>query len=460
MIDEDLYKIATDELNSGARKPEVWARACALASDDHDEARFLYTNLRVEEMLNTDGKQRTFSTSEQHRGGSVGVPMRIDAVDLEPAVSFGSELLDDEDSLDSTLAQVESSRAGVDSISSQLPTDELDSFEMDDPNAPASASGTDVMSDKVVELDDETMAELAALSTENAHASTVSSITGISENDDHIADDHVNKVAADSSENVSSMFGTSSTANHEQFLSQDQPSSSAIVSLPADEPSYQRQNNSLDVSNLEGDALSNLEDHDATAESAYVDANPTDAANAANDDAASVQGEIPTQFDRTDYSDTTQLIAKDSSIDATSALDTGVGRSFLVFNRHGALKGIKRGVSWPALFFTLPWLLSKTLFGTAFVYACLWLVSLGGLLSSANRWFMVGADASLNIKLWTGAFALLVIVGLFYLPFRFGNRWVAEKLQSRGFKYEGSVSAENKLDAVDRLIRYNQENAR
>ena len=54
MIDEELYKRATEELDSDARKPDVWTRACALASDDHDEARFLYTNLRVEEMLNKD----------------------------------------------------------------------------------------------------------------------------------------------------------------------------------------------------------------------------------------------------------------------------------------------------------------------------------------------------------------------------------------------------------------------
>lgn len=51
MIDEELYQQAADELNSDRRRPHIWARACALASDDHDEARYLYTNLRVEELL-------------------------------------------------------------------------------------------------------------------------------------------------------------------------------------------------------------------------------------------------------------------------------------------------------------------------------------------------------------------------------------------------------------------------
>ncbi len=51
MIDEDLYQLAADELNTDKRRPHIWARACALASDDHDEARYLYTNLRVEELI-------------------------------------------------------------------------------------------------------------------------------------------------------------------------------------------------------------------------------------------------------------------------------------------------------------------------------------------------------------------------------------------------------------------------
>ena len=50
MREEDLYELATDELNSHSRKADLWARACALATDDVDEARYLYTNLRVEEL--------------------------------------------------------------------------------------------------------------------------------------------------------------------------------------------------------------------------------------------------------------------------------------------------------------------------------------------------------------------------------------------------------------------------
>ncbi len=65
MIDEDLYQQATDELNSDKRRPHIWARACALASDDHDEARYLYTNLRVEELIaEREASETSFSADD------------------------------------------------------------------------------------------------------------------------------------------------------------------------------------------------------------------------------------------------------------------------------------------------------------------------------------------------------------------------------------------------------------
>ena len=452
MIDEDLYKIATDELNSGERNPEVWARACALASDDHDEARFLYTNLRVEEMLSTDGRKRTFSTSDQQRNANANNEMRSDALELEPTVSFGSDSTElSEEDMDSTVAQTESSRWGIDSINTLAPPDEHDSIEKGDLNAPTSAAGTGALSDEVVEFDDETMAEIAALSNESSSDSNaVATTPGNAE-----STSQVDENAADSSDIVANVFAASAVANREQILSQDQTTASAALPSPSDEIQYQSQTKSVDViPSFDGDALPNQEDHDATIDAAYADS-----AHAANDDAASANQEISTHTARSTLIDAHQLAGEeDNSMDATTALDTGVGRSFMVFNRHGTLKSIKQGVSWPALIFTFPWLLSKALFGTAIVYGCLWVLSLGGLLVTANRWFIAGSDAMISIKLWTGAFAVLAIVGLLYIPFRYGNRWVAEKLQNRGFKYEGSVSAVNKLDAVDRLVQFNQEN--
>lgn len=82
MIDEELYQKAADELNSDRRRPHIWARACALADDDHDEARYLYTNLRVEELL-----------AEAERGGGAGGETAAEDEDVELAlepVEFGS----------------------------------------------------------------------------------------------------------------------------------------------------------------------------------------------------------------------------------------------------------------------------------------------------------------------------------------------------------------------------------
>jgi len=480
MIDEDLYKIATDELNSGARKPDVWARACALASDDHDEARFLYTNLRVEEMLNKDGKQRTFSTSEQHRSASATNAAPLDTVEMEQAVSFGSELIDSDESdseLDSTVAQIDSSRTGSDSLKvadlndtengtgSGTEVDELDSFDVVETNSTTGASGTDFVSDKVVELDDETKAELAALSNDSSNDSNAvtriaEKVNGKSENVGQVNASQVNESSVDSTEVVANVF-RGSAASREQIVPKDKITANTVVAKPTtvDELNYQSPATNVNVSKIENEAVSISEDHDATANTAYADSAGTESANAANDDAASERQEMSTNTaPRAINVDQRRLVDEENSADTTLALDTGVGRSFMVFNRHGDVRAVKHGVSWPAMLFTFPWLLSKALFGTALVYGCLWLVSLGGLLASANRWFIAGADASINIKLWAGAFALLAIIGLLYIPFRYGNQWIAEKLQNRGFMFEGTVSAENNLDAADRVVQYNQEN--
>jgi len=112
MIDEALYKQAAEELNSERRRPHVWARACALANDDHDEARYLYTNLRVEELI---------------AEGRTGVPPSSESSTDTDDLSLSLEPIDtaspDDSSGDSPIASV---RPGVDtgggsSVESLLP---------------------------------------------------------------------------------------------------------------------------------------------------------------------------------------------------------------------------------------------------------------------------------------------------------------------------------------------------
>ena len=81
MIDEELYEQAADELNSQRRRPHIWARACALANDDHDEARFLYTNLRVEELLAEREREGLGQAQAAEAADDSAV---LDSLELEP----------------------------------------------------------------------------------------------------------------------------------------------------------------------------------------------------------------------------------------------------------------------------------------------------------------------------------------------------------------------------------------
>jgi len=363
MIDEELYKRATDELDSDARKPDVWARACALASDDHDEARFLYTNLRVEEMLNKDGKQRTFSNDRHRRDLDLSDAQKLDSLELP----------------DSVEAVAASSR--IESLTKSNASDDV------------------------------------ALSGITGKAITTAQ---------HIENPSTNDI-------VSEVFGASAASARAKVLSPEEQKTTELAHK------------------LERQAQDTLDeaDNDGTAELMDETVAVESVPNAHQEDSQAVGV-------RTDYADSSELLDADGTLELEHELDTGVGRSFMVFSRGGVVKAIKRGVSWPALFFTFPWLLSKALFGTAIVYGFLWLVSLAGLYTTGSAWLDAGAQASLGIKLWTAAFAALAIIGLLYIPFRYGNRWVAEKLQNRGFEFEASVSAGSKRDAVDRLLEANQ----
>ena len=95
MIDEELYQFATDELNSDRRDTELWNRACALARDDHDEARFLYTNLRVEELLEQKASGEPMPEMPDSVKGAASVAFDLDAapnaIDSAP-LGLGSAL--------------------------------------------------------------------------------------------------------------------------------------------------------------------------------------------------------------------------------------------------------------------------------------------------------------------------------------------------------------------------------
>ena len=97
MIDEELYQRATDELNSDRRRPHLWARACALSSDDHDEARYLYTNLRVEELIaeREAGTLGPSSAADETAGGAAPQELGLEPLALDDTAASHEPELDD-----------------------------------------------------------------------------------------------------------------------------------------------------------------------------------------------------------------------------------------------------------------------------------------------------------------------------------------------------------------------------
>lgn len=424
MIDEELYKIATDELNSDDRKPDVWARACALASDDHDEARFLYTNLRVEEMLNKDGKQRTFST-DRKRDDDLSDADQLDTLEL---------------SLEDDATGPSSRPTGLTDNHVPLPIDDIIGYDANDTSAPSSTAGN-ALASSTADANDDSWSELDSLAQSNASSTAaLSNLTG----------EAVDGIKTTGRAELDDFSESDIVAASNTNLSREQQSPESQRTDRLSE-NLERQIDAMDTTELDtqSNSITHIEQsEDSTRLHAETPAvQSPDSANATR---------VVQQHDavRTDYADS-DILDEEAAMDVDSdLLDTGEGRSFMVFSRNGALKAIKRGVSWPALLFTFPWLLSKAMFGTAIVYGCLWLVTLAGLFTTASHWMAAGAGATLGIKIWTLAFALLALIGLLYIPFRYGNRWVADKLQNRGFEFESAVSASNKNDAMDRLLSH------
>ena len=92
MREENLFQLATEELNSRDRKTELWARACALATDDVDEARYLYTNLRVEELAKEHNIDLTASAPAPSERGEFTL---LDDDKVDETVSLSVKYVDD-----------------------------------------------------------------------------------------------------------------------------------------------------------------------------------------------------------------------------------------------------------------------------------------------------------------------------------------------------------------------------
>jgi hypothetical protein len=458
MIDEELYERAAAELNSDKRNARLWARACALASDDHDEARFLYTNLRVEEMLaarNAPTPQApadSAHTPDIDASPSADFPVEADssshAVERLPADPFDDLRLEPLAAAENTV-EVASARAGVDSPSADaLSAEDLQNFANDDASRPESVHGDTHLELPDVEID------LDPASVMQMNDAETGSVSAIDDEPAKLPADEVDTAEPDTMQAFDDQ--PHRPLNEPGWLDED-------VRVEREATDFATRQASVETEALAQDLerqASEMSGSDAravvpAADSTSDTGDGTDVAPAAIGAAAVVAGTAVTGTSDSPAADQVEQ-SDDAVTDADlEALNTGGSKSFLIYRRDdGNMQAVKLGVSWPALFFTFPWLLSRGLIGTALIYALLWAVLLAALLWTGFAWLDAGALATLSLKLWALGFAALAVIGLLYIPFRYGNTWHARKLERRGFEYQLPVSANNRQQAVDRLRKF------
>ncbi len=484
MTEEDLYKLANEELNSRNRKPDLWARACALATDDVDEARYLYTNLRVEELALESNIDLTAS---HLNSGEPAELTLLDTIDLSSShavrhVGAGlTDNLDPDSDIGSSLENgVSSSRpvAGVGDDESLSDEDIIQSFAG---NQPVSTGATD--SDDIDAADTLTISDAAEFG-----ASDQTGPSDTSQDNSSIEDmlaTPTQKVAAPSQDGLtpaqqalarlretggnghtvppednaeSSSQVTEDTAQQQTADqtagqagdladgSDHQDDSPVHASATVDE-SLADQSGTTD---LTGSDLTGTSDQlvDQTGQQqAAMDPVP------AGDSSASIETQSSTA-DTEQYQEETDSAELAAAMTATTddGLLTGAegdGSLFNVFETSsGETRAVKQGVSWAALFFTLPWLLKRGMFGLAATYSALWIVLLAALLVLGLRYLDHGTFMSTHELIVAGLFGVLAVIGLLLLPFLAANDWYSDKLISKGYRLQTGIWASGRNEAI------------
>ena len=544
MIDEELYQFATEELNSDRRNSELWNRACALAQDDHDEARYLYTNIRVEELLeqHAKGEPLPLMPSLPKKSAPVAKTAPPKGLENDLSLDFDASALDN--SATDTVSS--SNRAfGANFAADDLPS--LDNTgEMTDTQY--GSSQAELTTGKSAFTDKSTPADLVAkddllLSTEPNAEDTTASVRGtaptmdLSEsptdfdidavkamnNEDGadakptLSEDSRNFLDLDALPSVDPEI-SSLAASASQTLSDDKAQATSVDDFAADEDAQafiDKNSNSASTADRPLmdqtlDATANGADSDATgAELKFLDGSSpgehldtagqadgltngmaNDLASDSPNDLPSLDGEeeararqsalsenleheadtwLPTDGDSTGTAHQSHApVVQDYSAPGAGAthsmgamgdseqaeLMTGPGRLYRVFSRGpDDTRAVRRGMSWTAMFFTLPWLLVKRMPGTAIVYALLWIVAVGGLLISGIHWLDTSTTAPSIAALWPLGFAVLAVIGLIILPLFMANRWHASSLMGRGYEEIATVRAKSHNRAIDRIVQ-------
>ncbi|NND90018.1 MAG: hypothetical protein HKN42_04080 [Granulosicoccus sp.] len=551
MIDEDLYQQAADELNSDKRRPHIWARACALASDDHDEARYLYTNLRVEELIAERKRQSespvsapaviehdttlalepikftdevsTDEVSDEGAGTQGDLAMQDDipssvsapsGVDLNEGRNDILQLDDDAPSsgADDELAGASSERLNFqerfDQINSNTDDSSLDDLRVDEADSQEDDEYLDATIDLTAELDGTAVFEISQPDEPDLDELDMQAEhDAYSEADDF---DTLEKPAGIGGEDETGTAADNEAAAVDEIdsLLDGVYAGGAPVEQPLREDDTLEAAQTADYSDITGnhdepsDNLDWLDDdlaaasestdlqHSSTARSLELPASHADAETdrlakeleRQADDLPGQRSDVVASSDsqESDYreSDSDAVTEKAAetehrdelpiaAMSAGAALDAQAhrpnlpidksdsltGTRYAVYRRGNSAQAVKSGVSWSALFLTLPYLVYRHLFGTAIIYGITWLIIMSGLLVSGLAWLDAGAAATPIVKFSTAGFALLALIGLLYLPFRNGNLWREEKLEQRGYELVAWVRAASPGKALSEARR-------
>ena len=471
MIDEEFYRQAADELDSERRRPQVWARACALADDDHDEARYLYTNLRVEELL-----------AEAERGGEdggveeSGPSAPLETSDDEPA----PEPIEFEPLPDVGDGRVPAVAAGG-SAGSPPPAVTVDDA-APRPTGARPRLSSDLENDATLDPDPTDVHRLDDAGGAAASA-TVAEAGGETLGRRAVEDGPDGPDGTDGepdprSEPHETLFAVVETVDSEEVGVDDTVALDPARPIPGRADGRAHPLDDLDwldearreprASPAAARSAADVEDDGdpLTRElrrqaDELPDGGPAIIAHETSDtlpvrrvghDAVDAERGVPPGDARPGAaaSDVGGAFAlTDGPLEITD--ERGGTEEFAVFvDAAGkrAPQAVRQGGSWGALVATVPWLLGRRLVGTAIVYVLFAAVVLAGLAATGLAWSEAGESASMMTRGATVGFALLALIGLVVVPFRNANHWREDKLERRGFDLVAYVRTRDRERAV------------
>jgi len=465
MIDEELYQQA---------EAHIWARACALAHDDHDEARYLYTNLRVEELL-AERAAGILSTPELEDPATDSTlnldtlsfddeiqtsinPADSNVLSTDTSFTPGAALGDvtsfraENDTLMDELADMTTQSQSSVGIANQARTDFEDTFDKSSSSPSLRAHGASIspMEEEYFRNHPEQLKErdsgLRTSVSSNAHED-LDLLLGDDQGSATIVDDTDHVLTADFTDatEAQSMDWLDDDGHADEAPTSLQRVTAPVLSTASSEDRYTQElhRQANEMHGQPSDVVASTEnktDWDS-------DWQPSGRANeAAVGTAASIgAARYGSYTEKSRPLNNSGNKERQFPIDLTESKS---GPTYSVYRRSNTMQAVKNGVSWSALFFTLPYLIYRHMFGTAIVYALMGIIIAAGLLFFGLNWLDAGSAASNLIKGCTVGFAVLGLIGLVYLPFRHGNFWRQDKLERRGFELIAHVNASNPGKAI------------